>query len=84
VSVLWSLLWRAIVAFPLAMAAWVFVILLSGLLVVLPLAAIFYGVLSDWSSAGLSMLAWLASVVLFRLLWQWWLKDPTGWEHGAL
>jgi hypothetical protein len=83
-SVLWSLLWRAIVAFPLTMVAWVFVIVLAGSVVVLPLAAILYGGSGDWTSAGLSVLAWFGSFGVFRLVWRWWLKDPAGWEHGAL
>jgi hypothetical protein len=66
IAACWSILWRSVVYVPLMLSLFVTVggIWLSRWM--LPPFAILFSVAQLWTHAGLSVLAWLASVLIYR------------------
>jgi hypothetical protein len=83
-TVFWSLLWRSVVAFPLAALAWLCALVLFASVFLLPFAALIHGTEGHWGSAALCLLAWPPLALLSRLVWRHWLKNTSGWEYGGL
>ena len=69
ISVLWSLLWRAVIYMPLGVSITLVLILLVTGIIALPIAAALYAYAGAWSEFALSACGWMFMVAIARWLW---------------